>query len=113
MYEIIDRKPTIQSPESYEIQQNGNGSAYKTNVVQQGVSYRGLNFSYPSRPHIKVLQNFNLDINQGQTVALVGASGSGKSTCVQLLMRYYDPDEGKIVSQIKISNKSKSILILG
>lgn len=101
MYEIIDRKPQIQSPESFEIQQNGNGTAYKTNVVQQGVSYRGLNFSYPSRPHIKVLQNFNLDINQGQTVALVGASGSGKSTCVQLLMRYYDPDEGKIVSSFK------------
>ncbi|EDW93628.1 uncharacterized protein Dyak_GE20490 [Drosophila yakuba] len=97
MYEIIDRKPQIQSPESFEIQQNGNGTAYKTNVVQQGVSYRGLNFSYPSRPHIKVLQNFHLDINQGQTVALVGASGSGKSTCVQLLMRYYDPDEGKIL----------------
>jgi len=57
MYEIIDRKPQIQSPESFEIQQNGNGTAYKTNVVQQGVSYRGLNFSYPSRPHIKVLQN--------------------------------------------------------
>ncbi|KAH8380773.1 hypothetical protein KR200_009961, partial [Drosophila serrata] len=98
MYEIIDRKPQIQSPESFEIQQNGNGTAaYKTNVVQQGVSYRGLNFAYPSRPHQKVLQNFNLDITQGQTVALVGASGSGKSTCVQLLMRYYDPDEGKIL----------------
>ncbi|KAH8379789.1 hypothetical protein KR009_007286, partial [Drosophila setifemur] len=97
MYEIIDRKPQIQSPDSLEIQQNGNGSAYKTNVVQQGVSYRGLNFAYPSRPNQKVLQDFNLDIQQGQTVALVGASGSGKSTCVQLLLRYYDSNEGKIL----------------
>ncbi|KAH8314842.1 hypothetical protein KR074_001283, partial [Drosophila pseudoananassae] len=97
MYEIIDRKPQILSPDTLEIQQNGNGTAYKTNVVQQGVSYRGLNFAYPSRPHLKVLHDFNLDIQQGQTVALVGASGSGKSTCVQLLMRYYDPDEGKIL----------------
>ncbi|BFF99359.1 multidrug resistance protein homolog 65 [Drosophila madeirensis] len=100
MYEIIDRKPQIQSPDPAigSLLQNGNGSLHKTNVgVQQGVCYRGLQFAYPSRPHLKVLQDFNLDIQQGQTVALVGASGSGKSTCVQLLLRYYDPDEGKIL----------------
>lgn len=97
MHEIIDRQPLIQSPKVVE--QNGNGNIYKSNVVEQGVSYRELNFAYPSRPDSSVLQDFNLDVLQGQTVALVGASGSGKSTCVQLLLRYYDPDEGKIVSQ--------------
>ncbi|EDW30066.1 GL22524 [Drosophila persimilis] len=100
MYEIIDRRPQIQSPDPgiASLLQNGNGSPHKTNVgVQQGVCYRGLQFAYPSRPHLKVLQDFNLEIQQGQTVALVGASGSGKSTCVQLLLRYYDPDEGKIL----------------
>ncbi|XP_023168869.2 multidrug resistance protein homolog 65 [Drosophila hydei] len=95
MFEIIDRPPLIQSPSV--IDQNGNGKICKTNVVEQGVSYRGINFAYPSRPDNSVLQDFNLDVLQGQTVALVGASGSGKSTCVQLLMRYYDPDEGKIL----------------
>lgn len=100
MFEIIDRPPLIQSPSV--IDQNGNGKICKTNVVEQGVSYRGINFAYPSRPDNSVLQDFNLDVLQGQTVALVGASGSGKSTCVQLLMRYYDPDEGKIVSQLQL-----------
>lgn len=100
MYEIIDRSPLIQSPNV--IDQMGNGKICKTNVVEQGVSYRGLNFSYPSRPDNSVLKDFNLDVLQGQTVALVGASGSGKSTCVQLLLRYYDPDEGKIVRRIKL-----------
>jgi len=96
MYEMIDRQPLIQSPNIVE--QNGNRNGiYKTNVLEKGVSYRELNFAYPSRPDLSVLQDFNLDVLQGQTVALVGASGSGKSTCVQLLMRYYDPDEGKIV----------------
>ncbi|KAM8710574.1 hypothetical protein ACLKA7_017231 [Drosophila subpalustris] len=96
MYEIIDRQPLIQSPNIVE--QNGNRNGiYKTNVLEKGVSYRELNFAYPSRPDHSVLQDFNLDVLQGQTVALVGASGSGKSTCVQLLMRYYDPDEGKIL----------------
>ncbi|XP_068150003.1 LOW QUALITY PROTEIN: multidrug resistance protein homolog 65-like [Drosophila tropicalis] len=96
MYEIIDRTPSIQSPKGKEIF-NGNVIRNKTNVVDQGVSYRELNFSYPSRPNLRVLDNFNLDVLQGQTVALVGASGSGKSTCVQLLMRYYDPNAGQIL----------------
>lgn len=45
---------------------------------------------------MKILQNLNLRINPGQTVALVGSSGSGKSTCIQLLQRFYDPLSGSI-----------------
>lgn len=94
MYEMIDRRPLIQSPNMT----GQNGNIYnKTNAVDAGVSFRGVNFAYPSRPDHSVLQDFNLDVLQGQTVALVGASGSGKSTCVQLLLRYYDSNEGKIV----------------
>ncbi|XP_030385057.1 multidrug resistance protein homolog 65 [Scaptodrosophila lebanonensis] len=97
MYEIIDRKPLIQSPMGVGLPHNGNVAHYKSNVAEQGVSYRNINFSYPSRPDHKVLSDFNLDVLQGKTVALVGPSGSGKSTCVQLLQRYYDPDEGSIL----------------
>ena len=44
----------------------------------------------------KVLQGFNLKVNVGQTIALVGSSGCGKSTVVQLLQRFYDPLEGEV-----------------
>lgn len=55
-----------------------------------------MQFHYPTRPDVPVLQNLNLDIQAGQTVALVGPSGSGKSSCLQLLLRYYDPINGTI-----------------
>ncbi|GBG27367.1 ABC transporter B family member 4 [Hondaea fermentalgiana] len=60
------------------------------------VSFRGVSFAYPSRPEITVLKNFNLDVRSGQVVALVGASGSGKSTIGALLKRFYDVAGGKI-----------------
>ncbi|XP_060800671.1 ATP-dependent translocase ABCB1 [Amyelois transitella] len=65
-------------------------------------SLKNINFRYPTRPMIQVLQNLNLDIERGKTVALVGSSGCGKSTIIQLLERYYDPDTG-IVTQDGVS----------
>lgn len=55
-----------------------------------------MSFRYPTRKAVQVLQGLNLEIEAGHTVALVGASGCGKSTCLQLLLRYYDPEEGKV-----------------
>ncbi|KAA3676934.1 ATP-binding cassette, subfamily B (MDR/TAP), member 1 [Paragonimus westermani] len=60
------------------------------------VRFEGVRFAYPTRPDLTVLNDFNLTLQSGQTVALVGVSGSGKSTIVQLLQRFYDPIEGKI-----------------
>ena len=51
-----------------------------------------MHFSYPTRPEQRVLDAFNLTAEPGQTVALCGASGSGKSTVIALLERFYDPD---------------------
>ncbi len=60
-----------------------------------GVSFRNVNFSYtPGRP---VLRDFSLEVPAGKKVALVGATGSGKTTVVNLLMRFYEPDSGEIV----------------
>ena len=54
-------------------------------------------FRYPTRPNVPVLQGLSLEVKKGQTLALVGSSGCGKSTVVQLLERFYDPLAGKVV----------------
>lgn len=59
----------------------------------------------------QILKGFNLTVECGQTVALVGSSGCGKSTCVQLLQRFYDPDMGNVRGTMK-SERTK-IQILG
>lgn len=60
------------------------------------VTFEGVDFTYPARPDQAVLQDFCLRIEAGQTVALVGVSGSGKSTIAGLLERFYEPDRGTI-----------------
>lgn len=57
----------------------------------------GVSFSYPSRPDSKILDHINIQANAGETVALVGPSGVGKSTIAQLLLRFYDIDTGEIL----------------
>lgn len=59
---------------------------------------KDVEFSYPTRPHQMVLKGIDLKVDAGKTVALVGSSGCGKSTILQLLQRFYDPDTGNIVS---------------
>lgn len=60
------------------------------------IMFSNVFFNYPSRPDVNILQGINLDIKKGETVALVGSSGCGKSTCIQLIQRFYDPDSGSI-----------------
>ncbi len=60
------------------------------------VAFKAVSFSYPSRPGQAVLHQFDLRIQPGETVALVGPSGAGKSTLMQLLLRFYDPQQGSI-----------------
>lgn len=62
-------------------------------------SFRHVSFSYPSRPEIPVLQDFNLDIEEGEHIALVGPSGAGKSTLFSLALRFFDPLSGEIFLQ--------------
>lgn len=64
--------------------------------VQGEVEIEDVTFSYPARPEVTVFSNLNLHVAAGETVALVGASGSGKSTIIQLLQRFYDPASGRI-----------------
>ena len=60
------------------------------------VSFEHATFHYPSRPEMAALSDFSLIIGKGEKLALVGPSGAGKSTVFQLLLRFYDPDSGRI-----------------
>ena len=67
-------------------------------VIQAGsaIEFEAVNFNYPSRPLQSALSNFSMRVAPGETVAIVGPSGAGKSTVFQLLLRFYDPQSGRI-----------------
>jgi len=60
------------------------------------IQFVNVQFSYPSRPDVPILNSLSFNVKHGQTIAIVGSSGSGKSTCVQLLQRFYDLESGAI-----------------
>ncbi|MGW8314585.1 MAG: ABC transporter ATP-binding protein, partial [Bacteroidales bacterium] len=65
-------------------------------VLQGGITFSDLSFTYPSRPDEPVLKHLSLEIKANQVVALVGASGAGKTTMASLLLRFHDPTEGQL-----------------
>ena len=71
-------------------------SGLKPTDIKGAIECKDIHFAYPSRPHLLVAKKFNLTCAAGQTVALVGQSGCGKSTTVMLLERFYDPISGSI-----------------
>ncbi|NXW69143.1 MDR1 protein, partial [Hirundo rustica] len=88
VYKIINKKRLIDSSSK---------EGYKPDKLVGEIEFRNIHFSYPSRPDVKILKGLNLKVQTGKTIALVGASGCGKSTTVQLLQRFYDPDQGEII----------------
>ena len=72
------------------------------------VTIKGVEFTYPTRPDIKILKGLTVSVEPGQTLALVGQSGCGKSTLIQLLERFYDSDEGRILIDGKKERFSNS-----
>ncbi|ELP90276.1 P-glycoprotein, partial [Entamoeba invadens IP1] len=87
IYDVIDRVPPI---DKMTCTQNG------IEHVEGNVRFKDVHFRYPTRPEIEVLKGLTFEAEKGKTVALVGASGCGKSTTIQLLERFYDVTSGDI-----------------
>ena len=64
--------------------------------VKGAISFENVTFHYPSRPEMSALKDVNLTIAPGETVALVGPSGAGKTTIIQLILRFWDPETGRV-----------------
>ncbi|XP_075273573.1 ATP-binding cassette sub-family B member 5 [Opisthocomus hoazin] len=89
IFQLLDRKPRI---DSYSEE------GEKLSNFEGNIEFRNIHFVYPTRPEVQVLQGLNVKVNKGQTLALVGSSGCGKSTSIQLLERFYDPVEGQVLA---------------
>ncbi|XP_069683614.1 ATP-dependent translocase ABCB1 [Periplaneta americana] len=88
VYSVIDRISPINS---------WSNDGKRPKEMNGNISFRNVHFEYPTRPDVKILQGLNLDINRGEKVAIVGSSGCGKSTCIQLIQRFYDTREGQVL----------------
>ncbi|KAK4261467.1 hypothetical protein QN277_004459 [Acacia crassicarpa] len=89
--------PIFQMIERDTVSKSSSKTGYKLNKVEGHIQFKGVCFSYPSRPEVVIFNNLNIDIPSGKVVALVGESGSGKSTVISLIERFYEPFSGQIL----------------
>ncbi|GAB2252720.1 hypothetical protein Droror1_Dr00005567 [Drosera rotundifolia] len=88
MFETIKRKPRIDA---------SSNEGMVLNDMKGDIELKDVDFRYPARPDVQIFSGFSLFISSGKTVALVGQSGSGKSTVISLVERFYDPDSGEVL----------------
>uniref|UniRef100_A0A8D2LUJ5 Uncharacterized protein n=1 Tax=Varanus komodoensis TaxID=61221 RepID=A0A8D2LUJ5_VARKO len=89
IFQLLDHKPLI---DSYS--ERGE----KLEKFEGNIEFRDVHFVYPARAEVQVLQGLSIQVTKGQTLALVGSSGCGKSTSIQLLERFYDPRSGQVLA---------------
>lgn len=88
MFETIKRKPNIDVYDTCGV---------VLDEIKGAIELKDVYFSYPARPDVQIFSGFSLNIPSDVTAALVGQSGSGKSTVIILLERFYDPDSGQVL----------------
>jgi ABC-type multidrug transport system fused ATPase/permease subunit len=94
LFKLFDKKPNVNNWES------DSKETIKEQLFDPSIELDSVEFRYPLRPDACILQNFSLKVNRGQKIALVGLSGCGKSTIMQLLERFYDCERG----EVRVSN---------
>ena len=98
---MLDEAPEQGGPEDHSAAQTALSNISESEAGRKelvpALEFRGLHFAYPTRPDVPVLRGLNLVVQEGQQCALVGASGAGKSTVVQLLYRFHDPQQGQLL----------------
>ncbi|PNT72651.1 hypothetical protein BRADI_2g47360v3 [Brachypodium distachyon] len=87
VFSILDRKPKVDSSSC---------EGLTLENITGNIDFSNVSFKYPSRPDVQIFSDFTLHIPSRKTIALVGENGSGKSTIISLLERFYDPDSGRI-----------------
>ncbi|KAL9224544.1 hypothetical protein vseg_000568 [Gypsophila vaccaria] len=87
IFNRVDRTPQIDGQDD---------SGLVLDTLRGEIQFDNVKFTYPSRPDTTILKDFSLTVEAGKTVALVGASGSGKSTAIALLQRFYDANDGVV-----------------
>ena len=88
LVELLDTEDAVQDPAQ---------PAQVPNPVRGQITFEGVSFQYPARPQQSALDGINLVIEPGETVAFVGPSGAGKTTIIQMIQRFYDPQAGQIL----------------
>ena len=87
LVELLETQDTVQDPDR---------GRSLDRPVRGHITFEGVHFSYPARPETAALDGVDLEIMPGETVAFVGPSGAGKTTIIQLILRFYDPASGRI-----------------
>ncbi|MFL5254404.1 MAG: ABC transporter transmembrane domain-containing protein [Rhodopila sp.] len=93
--ELLDERPTITAP-ARPLLLPARPEGHPEGHVVGHVAFEHVTFRYPARPEASALTDFSLSVAPGETVALVGPSGAGKTTVLQLLLRFYDPERGVV-----------------
>ncbi|PPQ85425.1 hypothetical protein CVT25_006317 [Psilocybe cyanescens] len=108
---LLDKVPEVDA-------ESKGGIVVQEKAIQGHIRFENVHFRYPTRPTVRVLRGLSIEVQPGTYIALVGASGSGKSTAIQLLERFYDPLSGEIyldgqkISELNVQEYRKHLALV-